>query len=330
MRRISIWLWLAIGGAVLQLGALGSNFYAIHGKKGDTTSDAWLGIPHASDLILASAVITVLALVLSTRERSPVSGRTLGLGVAIVGGLAAAQLVYRMAVPPFGCLTYSACGTTAKADVDVTLLAGIWIGLSGCALALLGGLGHTFSAAARRTPAAPVIAERQAGITPWLGLAGVAMVVTFVAPFTFFKAYRVEGFGGGSSTTTWGGWLPLPHTSSLVLAAGIVSSVLVIAATRRRSLLSPSALGATIGVLGFIVASRELFRILQPPFSSAGGSDTAVGTVTILAPFWIGFAAAVVAFVAAVVQTVLYREATSRVARAPATSVGHPQTGATA
>jgi len=328
MRRISIWLWLAIGGAVLQLGALGSNFYVIHGKKGNTTRDAWLGIPHASDLILASAVITVLALVLSTRERSPVSGRTLGLGVAIVGGLAAAQLVYRMAVPPFGCLTYSACGTTAKADV--TLLAGIWIGLSGCALALLGGLGHTFSAAARRTTAAPVIAERQAGITPWLGLAGVAMVVGFVAPFTFFKTYRVEGFFGSSGTTTWGGWLSLPHTSSLVLAAVIVSSVLVIAAARRRSLLSPSALGATIGVLGFIVASRELFRILQSPFSSAGGSDTAVGTVTILAPFWIGFAAAAVAFVAAVVQTVLYREPASRASHAPAPSVRHPQTGATA
>lgn len=328
MRRISIWLWLAIGGAVLQLGALGSNFYVIHGKKGNTTRDAWLGIPHASDLILASAVITVLALVLSTRERSPVSGRTLGLGVAIVGGLAAAQLVYRMAVPPFGCLTYSACGTTAKADV--TLLAGIWIGLSGCALALLGGLGHTFSAAARRAPAAPVIAERQAGITPWLGLAGGAMVVAFVAPFTFFKVYRVEGFGGGNSTATWGGWLPLPHTSSLVLAAVIVSSVLVIAAARRRSLLSPTAIGATISVLGFIVASRELFRILQSPFSSAGGSDTAVGTVTILAPFWIGFAAAAVAFVAAVAQTVLYREPASRASRAPAPSVGHPQTGATA
>lgn len=328
MQRISIWLWLATAGAVLQLVALGSNFYVIHDKKGATTRDAWLGIPHASDLILASAVITIVALALSARGRSPVSGRALGLGVAIVGGLAAAQLVYRMFVPPFGCLTYTACGTTAKADV--TLLAGIWIGLGGCALALLGGLGHTLSAAARRMAAAPRIAERQAGMTPWLGLAGLGMVVAFVAPFTFLEAYRVEGFNGGSSITTWAGWLSVPHTSSLVLAAAIITIVLVVAAARRRSLLTPSALGATIGVLGFAVASRELFRILQPPFASAGGTDTQVGTVTILPAFWIGFAAAAVVCLAAIVQAVLYyRESTSEEPRAGA-AIGHPRSEAPA
>jgi len=331
MQRISIWLWLATAGAVLQLVALGSNFYVVHGKKGDTTRDAWLGIPHASDLILASAVITIVAIALSARGRSPVSGRTLGLGVAIVAALAAAQLVYRMLVPPFGCLTYSACGTTAQSDV--TLLAGIWIGLSGCALALLGGFGHTLSAAARRMPAAPRIAERQAGMTPWLGLAGLGAVVAFVAPFTFFKAYRVEGFLGGNSSTTWAGWLSVPHTSSLVLAAAVITIVLVVAAARGRSTLTPSALGATIGVLGFAVASRELFRILQSPFSSAGGSDTPVGTVTILPAFWIGFAAAAVVCVAAVVQAMLYyRESIADEPRtaAAAPPIAHRQTGATA
>lgn len=298
-----------MGGATLQVSALGSNFYVINGKNGGTTKDAWLGIPHASDLILASAVVTIVALTLSARGRSPVSGRTLGTAVAVVGGLATAQLAYRMAVPPFGCLTYN-CGATAKSDV--TLLAGIWIGLIGCALALIGGLGHALSAAASRTPATPDVSDRQTGMTPWLGLAGLGLVVSFVGPFTFLDAYRVEGFMGSSSSATWGGWLSAPHTSSLVLAATIVGVTLVVAAARRRSLLSPSALGATLAVLGFVIASRELFRMLQPPFSSAGGQDTAVGTVTILAGFWIGFVAAVVACVAATVQAVLfYRESVS-------------------
>jgi len=309
VQRISIWLWLAVGGATLQFSALGSNFYVINGKNGGTTKDAWLGIPHASDLILSSAVVTIVALTLSARGRSPVSGRTLGTAVAVVGGLATAQLAYRMAVPPFGCLTYN-CGATAKSDV--TLLAGIWIGLIGCALALIGGLGHALSAAASRTPATPDVSDRQTGMTPWLGLAGLGLVVSFVGPFTFLDAYRVEGFMGSSSSATWGGWLSAPHTSSLVLAATIVGVTLVVAAARRRSLLSPSALGATLAVLGFVIASRELFRMLQPPFSSAGGQDTAVGTVTILAGFWIGFVAAVVACVAATVQAVLYyRESVS-------------------
>ena len=309
VQRISIWLWLAVGGATLQFSALGSNFYVINGKNGGTTKDAWLGIPHASDLILASAVVTIVALTLSARGRSPVSGRTLGTAVAVVGGLATAQLAYRMAVPPFGCLTYN-CGATAKSDV--TLLAGIWIGLIGCALALIGGLGHALSAAASRTPATPDVSDRQTGMTPWLGLAGLGLVVSFVGPFTFLDAYRVEGFMGSSSSATWGGWLSAPHTSSLVLAATIVGVTLVVAAARRRSLLSPSALGATLAVLGFVIASRELFRMLQPPFSSAGGQDTAVGTVTILAGFWIGFVASVVACVAATVQAVVYyRESVS-------------------
>jgi hypothetical protein len=309
VQRISIWLWLAVGGATLQFSALGSNFYVINGTNGGTTKDAWLGIPHASDLILASAVVTIVALTLSARGRSPVSGRTLGTAVAVVGGLATAQLAYRMAVPPFGCLTYN-CAATAKSDV--TLLAGIWIGLVGCALALIGGLGHALSAATSRTPATPDVSDRQTGMTPWLGLAGLGLVVSFVGPFTFLDAYRVEGFMGSSSSATWGGWLSAPHTSSLVLAATIVGVTLVVAAARRRSLLSPSALGATLAVLGFVIASRELFRMLQPPFSSAGGQDTAVGAVTILAGFWIGFAAAVVACVAATVQAVVYyRESVS-------------------
>lgn len=311
MRRISIWLWAALAGAVLQFVALGSNFYVVQGKMGAQTRDAWLGIPHTSDLILASALVTVLAVALSARGQSALRGRNLGLLVGILGALATAQLVYRMFVPPFGCLTYTACGTTAKSDV--TLLAGIWIGLAGCGLAALGGLGHAFTAAARRTEAAPPIAAQQAGITPWLGLSALGLAVAFVAPFTGFKVYEVEGFFGGKGTSTWSGWLSIPHTSSLVLACALIGGVLVGAAARRRAPLSPAALGATLGVLAFIVAARELYRIVQSPFKTAGGqTDVAVGTVNILAPFWIGFAGAAVAILAAIVQVVLYyRESTA-------------------
>lgn len=324
MQRISIWLWLALGGAALQATALGSNFYVINGPDGGTTKDAWLGIPHASDLILLSVVATVVAVAFSARHRTPVSGRTLGTTVAVVGGLATAQLAYRMAVPPFGCLTYS-CGTEAKSDV--TLQTGIYIGLVGCAMALVGGIGHAFSAAARRAPADPRHAAVQSGMTPWLGIAGLAAVLTFVAPFTVFNVYRVEGFFGAEGSALWGGWLSAPHTGSLVLAAAVISVGLVVAAARRRSLLSPSAAGATLAMLGFLIASRELFRILEPPFSSAGGNDTEVGTVTILAPFWIGLVAAVVLTVAGIVQAVLYyRDSTDAT---PSETTETSRTGAT-
>ncbi len=300
MRQISLWLWAALVGAVLQFVALGSNFYDV----GETTSDAWFGVPHASDLILASALVTVLAFAVSARGRSPFRGRTVGLLVALFGGLATAQLAYRMAVPPFGCLTYS-CGTTAQ--TDVTLLAGIWIGLAGCVLALLGGLGHAFSAAARRTVAAPAVSLQQAGMTPWLGLGALGLLVAFVAPFTAFKAYRVEGFFGAEADAEWGGWLSAPHTSSLVLAIVLIVGLLVAAAARRRAPLTPAATGAAVAVGAFVVAARELFRIVQPPFTTAGGaSDVDVGAVAILLPFWIGFAAAVVAVGAGLVQAVLY------------------------
>ncbi len=305
MQRISIWLWAALGGSILQFVALGSNFYVIRGKKGNTTHDAWLGIPHTSDLILASAVITVLALVLCARGRSPLRGRTLGLLVALAGGLATAQLVYRMAVPPFGCLTYTACGTTPKSDV--TLLAGIWIALVGCGLAALGGLGHAFSRAARRTEAAGPVAARQAGMTPWLGVSALGLAVAFVAPFTGFKAYRVAGFFGGKESSTWGGWLSLPHTSSLVLACTLIAGLLVLAAARRRAPLDPAALGSAVGILAFIVAARELYRIFQPPFNTAGGAtNVPVGMVDILPAFWVGFAGAAAALLTAIVQVFLY------------------------
>ncbi len=305
MRYISVWLWAALGGAVLQFVALGSNFYVVNpGTKMAMTKDAWLGVPHLSDLILASAVVTIAAVIFAARGRSPLRGRTLGIAVGVVGLLATVQLVYRLFVPPFGCLSYN-CGTTSTSDV--TILAGMWIALAGCAMALLGGLGHAFSAAARRTQVVPTIAPQQAGITPWLGVSAIGLVVAFVAPFTAFKAYKVEGFFGAKGSSTWGGWLSLPHTSSLVLALMAIGVALVVAAARRRAPLSPAAMGAGVALLAFVVFARELYRTLQSPFSSAGGaSNVDVGTVTTLPAFWVGLAAAGIATAAGIVQVVLY------------------------
>ncbi|MGI8414553.1 MAG: hypothetical protein ACR2LV_12240 [Solirubrobacteraceae bacterium] len=325
MKRISIGLWLALAGAILEFVALGSNFYVLGSGSSATTRDAWLGIPHASDLLLVSALITVIAVVIAARGNSPLRGRNFGWVVALFGALATAQLVYRMIVPPFGCLTYS-CGTTAKA-AHVTLLTGIWIGVIGAGLTLVGGVLHAFSAAAGRLPARPPLAERQAGLTPWLGLSAIGMVVAFVAPFTGFEAYKVGAFFGAAKTSYWSGWLSLPHTSSLVLACMIMVLLLVLAAARRRAPLPPAAMGAVVGVLAFVVASRELLRVFSSPFSTAGGaSNVHTGVVTVLPAFWVGLAAAVVAVLVAVVQAVLYydRVAAPERRRPAATPAGDP------
>lgn len=301
MRRISIFLWLALAGAVLQLTALGSDFYIL----GDERKDAWLGIPHASDLILASAVVTVVFWVLSAWGRTPVRGRYAGLAVGVVGLLAALQLAYRMVVPPFGCLTY-ACGFDAGREV--TLLTGIWIGLIGSALATVGGFGHAFSRAGRETEARSWLARDQLGMSPWLGLAALGAVGQFVFGFTAFTFYTVTGFAGQQGTSTWGGWLSIPHTSSLVLLMSVAILFVVAAAARERSPLTAPAVGAAIAIFGFIAGSRVLFRILEPPFSAAGGSTTDVGTVTVELGGWLSLASAVLALVAGTVHAALHRE----------------------
>lgn len=302
MPRISLWLWAALGGAVLQGIALGSDFYVSGGER----KSAWMGVPHASDLLLLSVLVTIVLLVLSGVGRSPVRGRTVGLFVGIVGLLAALQVAYRMWIPPFGCLTYSCSPSEAG---DATLLTGIWIALIGSIVVAVGGFLHAFAGAARETAARPPVAARQEGPNPWLGLAGLAAVATFFFGFTIFDLYTVSGFVGQEGTSSWSGWLSIPHTSSLVLALGAAVVVLVVAAGRGRSPLSPSALGATIGVLGFIMGARILFRMLESPFTSAGGATTQVGSVTVEPGGYIALASAALVVVAGIVQAAMYREA---------------------
>lgn len=302
MQRITLWLWLALAGAVLQLVALGSNFYVVNGE----VRDAWFGIPHASDLILLSAIVSVAALALTSLGRNPLRGRNVGLAVGVVGLLATLQLGYRMIIPPFGCLLYG-CGPSEAADV--TLLAGIWIGLVGCVAVTIGGFAHSFSSTARNTPARPWVEETQGGMSPWLGVAALGAVAQFVFGYTFFTFYTVSGFLGQEGAQSWGGWIATPHTSSLVLAITLVTVGLVVAAARGRSPLAPASLGALIAVLGFVSAARILYRIVDPPFSTAGGAtDAAVGSVTVHAAAYLSLLAAVVIVVAGVVQASTYRQ----------------------
>lgn len=102
-------LGLALAGAILQLGSLGSDFYQAEGEQ----KDAWLGIPHTSDLILLSALVTVALIALTAAGRSPMRGGRVGIAVGIVGLLATFQLGYRMLAPPFGAET-TASGLTAS------------------------------------------------------------------------------------------------------------------------------------------------------------------------------------------------------------------------
>jgi len=53
VRRISPLLWLALGGAALQLVSATLNFYTL----GREPKSAWYGVPNAADLIVASAVV---------------------------------------------------------------------------------------------------------------------------------------------------------------------------------------------------------------------------------------------------------------------------------
>lgn len=316
MQRISLWLWVALGGAVLQGLALGSEFYIVGGER----KGAWLGLPHTSDLLLASVLVTIVLLVLAGVGRSPLRGRNVGLAVGVVGLLAALQVAYRMWIPPFGCLTFSCSPSEAS---DVTLLTGIWMALIGSVVVAVGGFLHAVTGAARETAARPPVAVRQEGMNPWLGLAGLGAVGMFVFGFTIFDFYVVSGFLGQEGSSSWSGWLSIPHTSSLVLALGVAVVVLALAAGRQRAPMGPSSLGALIGTLGFIAGARILFRMFESPFSSAGGSTTEVGTVTIQPSAYVALAAAALVVVGGIVQAAMYREAPAERRE----SVGQPVPG---
>lgn len=272
---VSPWLWVAAVGAVLQLYAVTSDFYATPDDEGGTrVRDAWFGIPHTSDLILASALVAVVLVALTAADRSPVGGRATGLWIGVVGSLAALQLGYRMVAPPFNlsvegdqtianlfsgdCQFY--CPPSVAAEAGAELLPGIYVGVVGCVLVALAGFGHALSRRATESPAHPRVADRQVGRNPWLILAAAGAAGAFLIGYTIFPFYTTMNDTG---SVTWSGWLPTPHTSSFVLALAVVAVWLVAAAGRGRSPLGPTALGVTLAVLGFLIAGRIFQRILE-------------------------------------------------------------------
>ncbi len=298
MEAVSPGLWLSLAAAAVQISSIASDFYIV---GGDTTRSAWFGIPHASELVLASALVTIVLAALSAGNRSPVRGRNVGLLVGVIGLLATAQIAYRMILPPFGgCLTYWACGTQ---QTNVTLLPGIWMALIGSGVAALGGFAHAASGKARNVAPNFWAAERQEGMTPWLGLAGLGAVIALVMfGFTFYTITQ-EG-----STTAWSGWIAAPHTSVIVVYMALLVVGLVIAAGRQRSPMSPAALGAVIALIGFIGAFRIFYRILVPPFTSGPAEGVfQQAQVQIGIAAYISLAGAVVVVLTGIAQAVSHR-----------------------
>ena len=307
MQRLSAWMWLALGGAVLGFVSLGSNFYMFQNEA----RSAWFGVPHTTELILVSALVVVVLTSLAAMDRAPVGGRGVGVIIGLVALVASLQLGYRMLVPPFGgCLHYG-CGFDNPRPVG--LEPGIWIALAGTVTMMLGGFLHAASAAAKRTQPRFWIAGQQAGMTPWLGIAAVASVAAFFFGFSgLFTFYTVAGFPSEQATNNWAGWISLPHTSVLVVASMLVVSGLVWAAARRRSPLSPGALGGVIAIVGFMAFTRILYRVLDSPWVTAGaGGGDQTHTATAVTVGWAAYASlagAAVVTLAGIAQAVTHRE----------------------
>lgn len=282
-----MWLWLALAGCVLQLVALvGFDFYELRGGRRE---DAFFGIPHTSDLIVLSAVVAVGLFVATALGRNPIRGRSVGLVVGIIGLLATLQLGYRMIAPPFGgsietygwifgsgCYFY--CSPSEAAPTD--LLAGIWLAFAGCLAVTVGGFLHALSRTARETPAGLRPAPSQSGATPWLGLATLGAVGQLVLGYTFFTFYRTDGPFGEQF---WSGWLPTPHTSSVVSVVTLAVVGITWAAARGRSPLGPAALGGLVAALGFVSTGQIFYRIVDHPFTRSTAPTVEIGTFAYLA-----------------------------------------------
>lgn len=308
MQRISLGLWLAVAGAVASFVSLGTDFYVLNpNSKHPYIADAWIGVPHASDLILASALATTVVVILVATNRAPGRGSVVGGIIAAVGAVALAQLLYRIAVPPFACLNYC----TSPSNVSVTIQFGLYLAVIGCAAAFVGGLLHMRSAAARQTELHRWAVANQAGASPLLILAAAASVLMVVIGFTVLPFYS-NGFSSGSAQD-FTGWLAIPKTADqAVLMAGVVV-FLAVSAARRRAPLSPGGIGGVIAVAGLLASVRILYRIVDGPFidsSHQPGTDFAgsvnSGADVHLSAF-IALACAVVVFLCGIGQALNFR-----------------------
>lgn len=314
--RLTAGLWLAIAAAVLQLTAVASDWY----QYGDTVRDAWFGVPHTAQLTLLSGVVTLGLVALVAGDRSPMRGRGLGLAIAAVGLIAGAQLLYRIAVPPFGgCLTFN-CAFTPRRD-DIEILLGAWIALGGNAGAVLGGLWHAASPGADRIKSNFWVAERQAGMSPWLGIGAAAAAGMFLAGHTWLDFYAVPQEDGGFQN--WSAWIAIPHSAAIVLVAALGIVGLAVAAARNRNPLDPRTTGAVVGILGLLATSRIVYRVIVTPFYSGPAANAGFQQGTqIQAPAYVALALGVVTIVAGLVHMSQQGGAESA-----AVGAGRPATG---
>src|SRR5262249_29137223 len=258
MTALTVPLWLALAGALLQFVSLGTDFYLWEG----TRQTAWFGVPHTSELIVLSALVAGGLVGLIAANRSPLPGQNGGLPIGPVGLLATLQLIYRMIPPPFGgrvpehativgdsCLYY--CWPSEAASAD--LLPGIWMALAGSLMVTLGGFAHALAPQNQHLPARSWRAQVRPRMNGWLGLRALGAIGQFGFGYTFFTFYRTIRQDG---TTTWSGWLPTPHTGSVVLAVTALVVGLVWSVSRGRPPLAAAPIGAVIAVLGFVSTAR--------------------------------------------------------------------------
>ena len=129
------------------------------------------------------------------------------------------------------------------------------------------------------------------------GLAALGAIGQFGFGYTFFTFYRTIRQDG---TTTWSGWLPTPHTGSVVLAVTVLVVGLAWSVSRGRAPLAAAPVGAVIAVLGFVSTARIAYRIIQPPFG--GNQLVQIGPAAYLA-----LASAVLIVIAGFVQATVNR-----------------------
>ncbi len=307
MRNITVWLWLVLAGAALQLSSLTTDYFVYEGEA----QSAWMGLPTTAELVLLCALVALVMVGLIVAARSPLGGPASGRIVVAAGLVATLQLAYRVVAPPFGsivpdhvssftstCMFWCLPSQALPADPQP----GIWMAIAGSAAVALGGLLHSLTTVAKTTLARSWTASAQAGLTPWLGLAALGAVGQTLFGFTMFTFFRTIGKSG---VHTWSGWLPMPHTASWVFAISVAIILLVWTAARRRAPLNPSDLGALIAFLAFTSTARIGFRIVDSPFGPT--SNVEIGPAA-----YLSFLAGLMAVVAGAIQAASFRAKSAR------------------
>lgn len=125
---------IAVAGAALLLAAMFGDWYAfdITGATlgGDTTVNAWQAFAWI-DLVMVLAIVAAIAAVFLHSAIPVLGDPRFGAGA---GALTAALIVYRIADTPVK------AGSTGFATVDISVRAGLFLGLAGALMIAVGGV----------------------------------------------------------------------------------------------------------------------------------------------------------------------------------------------